>query len=274
MAAPASDRCLWQSAGQHIAVSRTNNGTILRHRNEEGTRELLRVNAHLGDVRFGKAFDLRYTMSSGREASMSCVLPPDWAAKERHPAVMFVYPGIERKTAVGEPHLVDGPYFIYNKHLFAAHGYVVLEPDLPFDENAGGDFIDSLAGVANLIALHEQVDPRCRYKNTDQVAFRFAQMCEHSFHLPGPPWQDPASYIRNSPSFLAENFEAPLLLMHGDLDYISIAQSEAMFMALTGLKKPVEFVRYLGEDHVYVSAPNIRDAFSRIVTWRDRHGSM
>jgi len=34
-----------------------------------------------------------------------------------------------------------------------------------------------------------------------------------------------------------EDIEAPLLLMHGDLGYISIAQSEAMFMAFKRLGK-------------------------------------
>ncbi|SAK15332.1 alpha/beta hydrolase fold family protein [Burkholderia multivorans] len=323
----ASERCLWHDDknGDRLTISRSNHGTVLKFQSNRALpRDLLRLNTHLSDVGFGEAFDLQYTLSNGRPTSMSCVLPPNHSEDEKRPSIMFVYPGFDRAYNIDESHLLEGPHFIYNKHLFAAQGYTVIEPNLPFDPDADIPFIDSLvdgvssalhaaesagiidsdsvhvlgqsaggwavmallartryfrsgvslAGIADLIALHGQVDPRLRYEDADQADFTNGDMCEHFFHIRRPPWEDAAPYLHNSPLFLADKFSAPLLLMHGDLDYISIAQSEAMFLALTRLKKPVEFVRYLGEDHVYASAPNIRDAFTRIVEWFRRHSAV
>ncbi|MDR5795083.1 prolyl oligopeptidase family serine peptidase [Caballeronia sp. LZ008] len=321
-----TDRQLWhdKATDERMVVARGNTGAeLLWLRGHERWRTILRINGHLAGVRIGRAFEVQYELPGGRVTTMRCVLPPDWREGDRRPAVMFVYPTLDRAANPDAPLLVEGPTFIYNAHLFAAQGYVVLDPDLPFDENTDGDLIDavatgagraldaaeragiidrdcvhvfgqsaggwavmallaktrhfcsgiSLAGVSDLIALHGQLDPRWRYESRHQAEFHFADMCEDFFHLSRPPWQDPASYMRNSPILFADKIEAPLLLMHGDLDYVSIAQSEAMFVALSRQGKPVEFVRYWGEDHVYASPANIRDAFGRIVAWTQHHSA-
>lgn len=125
----------------------------------------------------------------------------------------------------------------------------------------------SLAGFSDLIALHGQLDGRWRYRDRcDAIALD--EPCENSFALPGPPAQHADAYIRNSPLFRAASIDAPLLMLHGDLDsYPPITQSEAMFHALHRLGKPVEFIRYWGEEHIFASPANVRDAFGRIVAW-------
>lgn len=321
-----SKRRLWhdETASDCINLYRTSRETALLWESENGAqRSILSFNTHLNDVVVGQVRDLEYSLRNGQRTMSRCVLPPDWRLGERRPAVMFVYPGLERSSESNAHVPIEGPHFIYNAHLFAAQGYVVLEPNIPvkgvcedlidslvagveasisaadkeglidksrvhvFGQSAGGWAVMallaktamfrsgiSLAGISDLISLHGQIDPRFRYKKYQEEGADFSEMCKETFNIEVDPWQDSGPYLRNSPIFFAESIDAPLLLMHGDLDYISIAQSEAMFVALKRLGRHVDFVRYWGEDHCYASPANIRDAFERIIQWlreRDRH---
>jgi dipeptidyl aminopeptidase/acylaminoacyl peptidase len=57
------------------------------------------------------------------------------------------------------------------------------------------------------------------------------------------PWRDVERYARNSPMLAVENITAPLMIVHGDLDFVPIQQDEEMFSALRYLGKHVRFVR-------------------------------
>jgi dipeptidyl aminopeptidase/acylaminoacyl peptidase len=84
-----------------------------------------------------------------------------------------------------------------------------------------------------------------------------------------PPWRDPARYARNSPLLAADRIETPLLLFHGDQDFIPLAQSEAMFSALYRQDKDAQLVTYWGEGH-YISSPgNVRDLYARAFAFLD-----
>jgi dipeptidyl aminopeptidase/acylaminoacyl peptidase len=84
-----------------------------------------------------------------------------------------------------------------------------------------------------------------------------------------PFWQVPETYIRNSPIFGVEELDAPLLMLHGDLDAgpTDLSGGERMYTALlrTG-KKPV-LVHYWGEGHSARSASAMRDQWKRITAW-------
>lgn len=121
----------------------------------------------------------------------------------------------------------------------------------------------ALAGTSNLLS------------SSDDVRMRYGEMCqdvrqkmmEEIFFLSGPPWQMLDRYVRDSPLFSVEKINAPVLMLHGDQDYVEIGQSEQMFSALRSLGKKAELVRYWGEGHVLESPANIKDAWGRIIDW-------
>ena len=97
-----------------------------------------------------------------------------------------------------------------------------------------------------------------------------AQIVESGqIRLGKPFWKDPAPYIRNSPIFHVESIDAPLLLLHGDLDLgvTGLAGAERMYNALARAGKKPALVRYWGEGHVAQSEWAIRDQWSRITRW-------
>ena len=84
-----------------------------------------------------------------------------------------------------------------------------------------------------------------------------------------PPWKDPERYMRNSPLFSADQIETPLLLIHGDDDFVDVTQPQELFNALQRQGKDSVFLRYWGEDHTFGSPANIRDMWQRIFAWFD-----
>ena len=59
----------------------------------------------------------------------------------------------------------------------------------------------------------------------------------------------------------------PLMLVHGDLDFVPIQQSEEFFTALYRQDKRAVFVRYQGEWHTIANRPNVLDLWQRFSFW-------
>ena len=84
-----------------------------------------------------------------------------------------------------------------------------------------------------------------------------------------PFWEAPDAYIRNSPIFRADKIDAPLLLLHGDLDLgaTGLTGAERLYNAMLRAGKHPTLVHYWGEGHVAESAGAMRDQWMRFATW-------
>lgn len=87
----------------------------------------------------------------------------------------------------------------------------------------------------------------------------------------GPPWADPARFIRNSPLFQADRIHTPLMLMVGDQDHIPMSQSEELFSALYRQDRDAMLLTYWGEPHIFYSPGSVRDAYGRGLAWLADH---
>ncbi len=127
----------------------------------------------------------------------------------------------------------------------------------------------SMAGLSNLISHYGDFDARRRHRAGKSTAPNWAE--QGQVRMGVPIWDDPWNYVENSPVFRLEKVETPLLLIHGDLDFVGIQQAEQVFTGLDRLGKTVELARYFGEGHVFSKPANIRDSWQRIVAWFDQH---
>jgi dipeptidyl aminopeptidase/acylaminoacyl peptidase len=126
----------------------------------------------------------------------------------------------------------------------------------------------AMAGAYNMLSFFGQLDPRT---SMDSVPRGSDELCAHSWRLPQPPWRQPDRYIRESPLFSVEAVEAPVLLIHGDQDYLPIQQAEEMFSALRYLGKSAELLRFCGEGHILASPKNVRAMYEKIFEWLEKH---
>lgn len=284
--------------------------------------ELFRTNRHLAQIDAGALRDVDFIDSEGKPNKVRMLLPPNHCEGRAYPAVVWVYP--DAKVGPQCRHLLKphepGPFCL---QLLAAHGYVVIEPDLSLPPDLGSrnlaqwtalkvqegvaaalttGLVDAgqlhvmghslggwaamallvetdlfrsgiaMAGVSNVASFHGAFDARFRYDDDKQATVSLDQMCERVFRIPGPPCQFLDRYNEISPVFAAHRIAAPLMIVQGDQDYVSIAQGEEMYSALRRLGKPVRFVRYWGEGHVISGAANIKDLWARVIDWLGETG--
>ncbi len=71
----------------------------------------------------------------------------------------------------------------------------------------------------------------------------------------------------------AHKLDAPLLILHGDMDIgpTSFMGAARMYAALVRAGKKPTLVRYWGEGHVVRSEAGVRDQWSRISEWFKAH---
>ena len=96
---------------------------------------------------------------------------------------------------------------------------------------------------------------------------RMLQLEKGSMGLGGPPWSEPNRYRENSAINQADKVQTPLMLVHGELDFIPIQQSEEFFTALLRQDKRAQLVRYAGEGHTIADKVNVLDLWRRIDAW-------
>ena len=86
-------------------------------------------------------------------------------------------------------------------------------------------------------------------------------------NLRASPWQDPALYVRNSPVFQAGSITAPVLLIHGDIDFVRLSQAQEMFTALARQSKDVTLLTAHGDGHVVSTPGNLMGVYARAFDW-------
>lgn len=78
----------------------------------------------------------------------------------------------------------------------------------------------------------------------------------------GTIWEQRDRYFSNSPLFLFDRIETPLLIGQGEKDG-DLVPSDAIFAALQRLGKAVEYRLYQGEGHVITQSANVLDFWKR-----------
>lgn len=86
----------------------------------------------------------------------------------------------------------------------------------------------------------------------------------------GAYWNDPERYRRNSPFEAADRITAPVLFVHGELDFAP-TQSEQMYAALQRLNRTAVLTFLFGEGHGLHGPGAIRLYYDQVLAWFDRH---
>jgi dienelactone hydrolase len=127
------------------------------------------------------------------------------------------------------------------------------------------------AGFSDLVSLYGTFYGQYRYGDAGPPqkgqALRMLQMEKGAFGLGGPPWAEANLYHAGSPVLNAEKVQTPLMLVHGDLDFIPIQQSEEFFTALYRQDKHAVFLRYQSEWHTISNRANVLDLWKRVTDW-------
>lgn len=150
----------FHEAGGHTALlAATDNAPPEIH--AAGNGALRALTAHNGDwlkqVQLGETRELRFSSPDKTDVHGLLTLPPEYKAGEKLPMLLRIH---------GGPNGQDAHAFQFERHLFAAHGYAVLNVNYRgsagrdqafqtaiFADWGGKEVVDLLAGVDHVIAL-------------------------------------------------------------------------------------------------------------------------
>ena len=193
-------------------------------------------------------------------------VPLDYAPSD--PMVEIV-PSIEASiSAAIASGYVDADRLALVGHSFG--GYAALSVAVQSDTF---DALVASASVSNLTSLYGEFRPNNRFEPFFDADFYGRLFLEGGQNrMASPPWRDVDRYIRNSPLFHVESVQTPILLFHGDLDWLPMSQSEEFFTALAREQKDAQFVRYWGEAHSAKRPQNHKDMWERVLEFLSENG--
>jgi len=132
----------------------------------------------------------------------------------------------------------------------------------------GGYMINWIEGHTNrfkcLVNHDGGFDEKAGYYTTEELWFP-------EWEYKGTPWENEASYNRWSPAEYVANWNTPMLVIHGALDF-RLPQTEGMgaFTALQRRGIPSKFISFPDENHWVLKAPNSIFWHEQVIGWLDR----
>jgi dipeptidyl aminopeptidase/acylaminoacyl peptidase len=183
---------------------------------------------------------INYRGSSGRGYAFAKAIVADWGHKE----VEDLLAGVDYAVASGlaDPRRLGIGGWSYGGILTD----YVLAADRRMKAAVSG------AGSANMLSMYGHDQYIIQYNNEL-----------------GPPWRNPALWIKLSyPFFHADRIHTPTLFMGGDSDFdVPIIGGEQMYQALRTLGVPAQLIVYPGQFHALSRPSFLSDRAQRIAAW-------
>ena len=256
-------------------------------------------------IRMGTPELVEFEADGKESVKAALMLPPDFDGKRPVPAITVVYGDYSYSEDINRFGFTETPSED-NAHFLAHRGYAVVYPDTELsgrnpmieiaarttpvirhliergtiDPNRIGLYGHSY-GAYSVLALLTQTKlfsaAVCNAPITNLTSF-YGQQDWFWFEsgqggMGKPPWGDPEAYVRNSPLFLLDRIQAPLLLVNGSEDTAAAKQAEEVYNGLLRLGRKVEWIQYEGADHFTPEweYTKLRHLCNAMLDWFDEH---
>ena len=235
--------------------------------------------------------------------------PEDFDPTKKYPVIFYYYEKLsDGLYQYLKPRLCAGELDIPS---YVSNGYLVFVPDIHYNIGSPGESAyNSIVSAANYLSKFPWVDSNkmglqghsfggyeTNYIITKTSRFAAAApaagpvdlisgygslrgsgesaewLFEYSqFRLEATLWQNPQSYLNNSPIFNADKVKTPLLIMHNKNDgAVPFDQGIEWFTALRRLSKKVWLLQYDGEGHTLNKKENELDFTIRLRQFFDHY---
>lgn len=250
-----------------------------------------------------------YERADGVPLSATLYLPADYDGKQPLPLFLWGYPlEYNDPGSAGQVTTSDARFTRISglSHLaLVTQGYAVMDgatmPVIGDPETMNDTFVEQIVAAAQA-AIDKAVEMGVADRNRVGVgghsygAFMTANLLAHSdlfkagvarsgaYNRSLTPfgfqserrtfWEDPAAYFSVSPFMHADHLEAPLLMIHGEIDNNSGTfpiQSRRMFQAIKGHGGTARLVMLPNESHGYRAAESVLHVQAETVEWLDRY---
>jgi dipeptidyl aminopeptidase/acylaminoacyl peptidase len=134
--------------------------------------------------------------------------------------------------------------------------------------------------MVNWILGHNN-DPRFRFKvlvshdgvyNLESMYGTTEELWFPEWEFKGMPWTNPAMYTRWSPHKFVNNFNTPILIIHGELDYrVPIGEGMQLFTAVQRKGVDSKILIFPDEGHWVLKPQNSQLWFHTVLDWLDQY---
>jgi dipeptidyl aminopeptidase/acylaminoacyl peptidase len=157
----------------------------------------------------------------------------------------------------------------------------VLRRNSFIDRNRIGAAGASYGGyMVNWILGHNN-DPRFRFKvlvshdgvyNLESMYATTEELWFPEWEFKGTPWTNPAMYSRWSPHKFVQNFNTPILIIHGELDYrVPVGEGMQLFTAVQRKGIDSKMLIFPDEGHWVLKPQNSQLWFHTVIDWVDKY---
>lgn len=268
------------------------------------------INPQQENFRWGTVELHRWTALDGQRLTGLLYKPDGFSPGSKYPMLVNFYERESRLLHMHHAPAAGDSEF--NRTFYVSRGYIVFVPDIAFKEGYPGESAMNavIPGVNSLVDLgfvdadriglggHSwggyQVAYMITQTNMFAAAYAGALVSNMSSaygalrssggnsrafmyektqsRIGGTPWDSRHLYIQNSPIFMVDKVETPLLMMHNENDgAVPWSQSIEYFTALRRLGKPAWMVNYNGEYHVLSQYKNRKDWAVRMQQFYDHY---
>jgi dipeptidyl aminopeptidase/acylaminoacyl peptidase len=269
------------------------------------------INPTIRRYNWGRSELIQYRSTDGVPLSGVLIKPENFDPSKKYPLVVYLYERLSNTVHQFRlPNVTRGQ--IINPTFYASNGYLVLMPDIAYKVGSPGQsalkcVLPAIQAVADKGCVNEAaIGINGQSWGGYQIAYMVTQTDRFKAAVAGAPvsnmvsayggirwgsglprefqyektqsrigetlWKAPLRYIENSPVFMADRVETPLMMIHNDQDdAVPWYQGIEYFLALRRLGKECYLLNYNGEPHNLARKANARDFAVRMFQFFEHH---
>ena len=267
---------------------------------------LTRINAEaLQDIEFGEASSFTFRGWNGEDIQAWRVTPPGFDASKKYPLLLLMHGGPENSWTNlfhyrwNAQLFAAAGYVVIMPNFHGSSGFGLKFMDAIKGQWGGAPYEDQMKAVDAALTW-PYIDPtRVAAAGASYGGYmanwmeghtdRFRTIVSHDGlydlvsslyssdlvggiqqEFKGTPWENSQALISQAPSTFANNFNTPMLIVHGEHDYrVDPSQGLAMFQVLQAKHVPSKLLVFEDENHWVLKPANSIFWYHNVLDWLD-----
>ncbi len=258
------------------------------------------------------AEEIEWTGALGKKVHGFVVKPVNFDSSKKYPLVVLIHGGPQSAWNDNwgyrwNPQVfANAGYVVFTPNPRGSTGYGQQFVNEISGDWAGKVYVDLMNGVADVLRrspyidrsrigaagasyggymvnwiLGHNNDPRFRFKvlvshdgvyNLESMYGTTEELWFPEWEFKGTAWSNPAMYARWSPHKFAQNFNTPILIIHGELDYrVPIGEGMQLFTAVQRKGIDSKILIFPDEGHWVLKPQNSHLWYNTVLDWLDKY---
>lgn len=258
------------------------------------------------------AEEVEWTGALGRKIHGYIVKPNNFDPSRKYPLVVLIHGGPQGAwnnnwSYRWNPEVfANAGYVVFAPNPRGSTGYGQQFVNEISGDWGGKVYVDLMNGVADVLRRHSFIDrsrigaagasyggymvnwllghnndPRFRFKvfvshdgvyNLESMYGTTEELWFPEWEFKGTPWTNPSLYTRWSPHKFAQNFNTPILIIHGELDYrVPIGEGMQLFTAVQRKGIDSKILIFPDEGHWVLKPQNSQLWHHTVLDWLDKY---